>query len=47
MVYIYWVFIVSVYSVTLCLYVICCVLFNDGQILVQVNKVSVLFYKLV
>jgi len=25
--YIYWVFIVSVYSVTLCLYVVCCLLF--------------------
>jgi len=45
MVYIYWVFPVSVYSVTLCLYVICVhVLYNDVQILVQVNnKVSVLF----
>jgi len=31
MVYIYLVFIVSVYSVTLCLYVVCCVLFNDVQ----------------
>jgi len=30
-VYIDWVFIVSVYSVTLCLYVVCCVLFNDVQ----------------
>ena len=28
---------------TLCLCVVCCVLFNDVQILVQVNKVSVLF----
>ena len=43
--YIYWVFIVSVYSVTLCLYAVWCVLFNDVHILVQVGKVfcSVLF----
>jgi len=32
MVYIYWVFIVSVYSVTLCLYVVYCMLFNHVQI---------------
>ena len=31
MVDIYWVFIVSVYSVTLCVYVVWCVLFNDVQ----------------
>ena len=34
--------IVSVYSVTFCVYVLC-VLYNDVQLLVQVNKVSVLF----
>ena len=39
----YWVFIISVFSVTLCLYVVCCVLYNDVHILVQVNTVSVLF----
>jgi len=32
MVYIHWVFIVSVYSVTLCLYSVCCVLFNNIQL---------------
>jgi len=44
--YIYWVFLVSVYSVTLCLHVLC-VLYKDVHPLVQVNKVSVLFCCLV
>jgi len=39
---IYWVFIVSVYIVTLCLYVVWCVLFNDVHV-VHVNNVSVPF----
>ena len=36
--YIYWVSIVSVYSVTLCLYVVCCVLFNDVQMYYKLIK---------